>query len=1143
MRQEFDPRRSTRTVETRPTSPFASEEREAILLVTFLAVDLAESSAVLASLGEGPVKASRSSYRAILRNAVSAHDGRELSHRGDQALVAFDAPSSAVACAVALQRASERFNRRGPDRLDIRIGVQIGEADELSAVSDHGDVLAGPAVEAAALCAAAQGGRILVSGPVAALAVSEETWSFEQAGLLDLEGLTDPFAMLEVRFETLPVQRLPLPAELARRPSGRSRFVGRTAEVDQLRSMWISAADGQRRLAFASGEPGIGKSRLAAEFATTVHAEGAVVLSGRSFAESIVPYQPFVEALRQFVADCDPRDLETQLGPDPAPLVRLVPELATRLALDATDEPEADERFRLFEAVAALVSAISLSSPVLLVLDDLQWADPATLLLLKHVVLDPRPASVLVLGLYRDTEVGTTHPLTSLQADLERDIPVGRVQLGGLEERDVATMLGEMIGWSPPAAVAEGLRSDTEGNPFFLQEVIAHLDESGVASDHVRISQGHLVAREIGVPPRVRDFVVRRIQRLSPGALEALGVAAIVGTEFTLDVLATVLAAEPDDIVDVLDDAVEARLLTEVSGRTGTYAFAHALIQHGLQEGHGANRRAALHTRVAEAIEALRPDDPATLSDLARHYALSTGRYAEKVVYYGSAAGDRALEQLAYEDAIEEYTRALDGLTLLTDADDIARADLLVRLGEARVRAGDKDWHQSYLSAVELCVGDGASEVLARAALGYGGPTGFGGVFHLFQRADDVLVDLLERALAARPGDDDPIRVRLLGRLASALYWTEDRERILGLSEEALDIARRLGEPATLAHALQSRHVALWGPDHLSELRRLAEEMLALAQALDDRDLQVAAYIWLLGDVLETDPIEVMEVYLRECTRLVRKLRQPYHLATVEATHAMQALLEGRFDDVVVRSQQALDLARGMSTTYGEISYQVQMTMLQLDLGGLDDEGLDGLVTAVARSPSPAWRSLLALAYATLHRDEDCAAELTHFDAESLSGIPRDCMWTDTMGMLAQAAAAVGDARLARPLYELLLPFAELNCTSGAVLVNLGPISRFLGMLATTFGELDAALGHLEHALARSHALSSPPLVARTQVDMARALLARRAEGDDARARSLLERAHETATELGMAALAEATGDLMEHTSLASGQADGPKAT
>jgi class 3 adenylate cyclase len=325
-------------VTTRPLSPRlvqaeapSSGSRAAVggrlapQLVTFLAIDLAESSTVLASLGEDRVEGSRVAYLTLLRNAIAAHRGREILRNGDRMLIAFDIPSDAVGCAVAVHRASERQNRRWSGRLDVRIGIHVGEAIESAAVSDRGDFVAHPAIQARQLCDAALGGQILVSDLVSALARREASYTFERAGLVELEGFADPVPTFEIIHERVASERPPLPPGLAARPAGRCSFVGRTAERERLRGVWPAAAGGERRMAFLMGEPGIGKSRFAAEFAAEVHADGAVVLSGRSFEESIVPYQPFVEGLRQYVADCEPIDLEAQLGGDPSPITWLGP--------------------------------------------------------------------------------------------------------------------------------------------------------------------------------------------------------------------------------------------------------------------------------------------------------------------------------------------------------------------------------------------------------------------------------------------------------------------------------------------------------------------------------------------------------------------------------------------------------------------------------------------------------------------------------------------------------------------------------------------------------------------------------------------------------------------------------------------------
>ena len=1117
------------SADARPTGPgSAASGRRTPRLACFMVVDLAEPDTVLEGFGESRDETSRTAYLAGLQNAVTTHRGRELLRQGDRALVAFATPSAALACAVSIQRAAQRHDRTRDGRLDPRIGIQLGEAVDPTSATDHGEYVAQPAIQARQLCEAALGGHILVSDLVSALARPDASLSFERAGLLDLAGATDPVATFEVHYEQAAGARPPLPPGLAARPRGRCSFVGRASERERLHALWSMAASGQRRLVFAVGEPGIGKSRLAAEFAMAAHGDGAVVLAGRSFEEAIVPYQPFVEALRQYVADCDPSELQAQLGGEPAPLATLVPELAERLPVRSDPAAADGERHRLFDAVARLLSAASLSSPVLLVLDDLQWADPATLLLLKHVVLDPRPASLLILGLYRDTDVGPSHPLAQLQADVERDFTIDRVQLGGLEDRDVASMFDEMVGWSPPQSVARELRDDTEGNPFFLTEFIAQLDESGVAADRERMSRGLLGSGDLDIPTRVREFVARRLGRLSSEAREVLDVAAVVGTEFGLEILAAVLDVELDDLVDRLDEALEANLVVEAAGRPGTYAFAHALFQAALHEGQSINRRALLHARVAAAIETLQPDDPDTLSELARHYALTAGRYAEKVVHYGSAAGDRAYTQLAFEDAVLEYGRALDALPLVASAGERTKADLLVRLGEAQTRVGDATAaKRSFLAATESCVEESSHDILARAALGYGGTGKFGAIFDPFGVVNQTLVDLLERALETCPAHEELTRVRLLGWLAQALYWSDDKERVLALSREALDSARRIGDPTVIALALHSWHVTLWGPDHVPELRAAAEEMLILGRSLGDQDIELKAYTWLVTDALETDSLEVVDDYIAGFTRLAEELHRPYLLGYAKALGATRAHLEGRFDEMIRLMGEQLARAEGADASRAQEAHSWQMALFLLDLGRIDDALLDDLAEQSARYPGLSFGVMSVLAHAIVGRRAEALAELERLLPDDLASIPRDCMWSGTLAMLSRAVCKLGAVGYARPLYDLLAPFADRNSLWGSGFIVFGPVSRFLGMLATAFDEPGRAIAHLEDALERSAGLRSPPLAARAGTELARALLARGAEGDEVRALALLEEARVAAAGLGMPALHEETTDLL----------------
>lgn len=1083
-------------------------------LAAFAYCELAEESSTLASLGEARSERARRAYFEVVRGGIATAGGRELSSAGDGVLAAFDSATDAVSFAECVQCGCGREGRRSSEPLDVRIGIDVGEAAFAGDGAD-GAAAAGAAVRAQQLARAAGSGSVLASSLVAALAPGSAD-AFDPVGLLDLPGAAEPVSAFEVRWERPPPVQAPLPAELEAY-RGRAPFVGRTAERERVRAAWRLALRGERQVAFVAGEPGIGKTRLVAELARELHEEGAVVLWGRSYEEALTPYQPFVQALQHHIRNAPPEELRRQLGTDAGVLARFLPELEKRLSTPPRAPAEDEsERYRLFEAVSRLLNGVSAELPLLLVLDDLQWADQGTLLLLKHLARDPSPAPLLLLGTYRHSEVGREHPLALVQADVERDRIVERVELAGLEEAETAALVGALLGWRPPLDVVRSLRGETEGNPFFLEEVVRHLEQLGLSTDPERLARVQATVQELGVPARVRELVGRRLQRLSPPTRAALSAAAVLGSEFGSTVLAEVLGlAGERELVPALDEAVEGRLLVEVPERLARYSFSHALIQQALYEEQTVNRRAALHEQAAAALERLQCDEPDAFAELAYHYARAGDRHASKVVRYGRAAGERALALLAYEDAVRELSAALAALGR-AGGDAGEEAELLALLGTAQTRAGDAPAARAaFRRAAERSRAAGAWRTLARAALGYGGGAGFGGVWVTFAAIDDELVRLLEQALAACPAGPSHERVRLLGRLAQALYWLPEKERALALSEEALASARRLGDPTALAYALDSRHVVLWGPDHLDTCRALAEEMLQLGRDLDDRDIQLEALAWLITDALERDPIAVVDGFISEHARIADELKQPYHLWYTEAARAMRAHLDGRFAEAAELCEQAYAYGRHAHGENALQTYLVQTMLLRLDLGRLDDL-IDGLTEYVAESPLAAWRAALALALAGLDRRDDALAQVEWFAERGFDAIPRDCVWMTTMASLGRAVAHFDDGAHATELYELLLPFADRTCVVGGAVLCLGPVSRILGMLARAAGRPDAAIEHFAHARARSRALGSPPLVARTQLETAKAHLLRGADGDGAAAERLLEEASAIASESGM---------------------------
>jgi hypothetical protein len=1083
-------------------------------LAAFAFCELAEASQTLARLGEARSERSRRAYLEVVQDATAASGGCELASGTDGALVMFESASSAVSFARLVQRGCEREGRKSGEHLDVRIGIDVGE------VSSEDAAEAAAATSTRLLARTAESGSVVAGGVVAALATAGEA-RFSPAGLVELPGEAGPVPVVEVSWERQPIEQTPLPAELES-GSFRSRFVGRTTELHRLAATWRRALEGERQLGLVVGEPGIGKTRLVVEWARERHEEGAVVLWGRSFEEALAPYQPFVQALQHSVRFTPPAELRDQVGARGAVLARMLPELAVRLETRAPLGEEADgERYRLFGAVSELLAAAAAERPVLLVLDDLQWADEATLLLLKHLARDPAPAPLLLLGTYRKSEVGRDHPLALALADVERDRAVERVELAGLGDGEVGELVRDLIGWQPPGEVVDGLRAETEGNPFFLEETVRHLVQLGLSADVERLASVQTTVRELGVPARVRELVGRRVQRLEPATRKALSAAAVIGSELDSDVLGDVVgAAGSSDLGVALDEAVEAGLLLEAPDRVGRYGFSHALIQQALYEDQTLNGRAALHRRVADALDRLRPRNAAPHAELAHHYACAGEGYAAQVVRHGRAAGEQALGMLAYEDAVRDLSTALAALERMEGDDRNLRAELLTLLGTGRTRAGDYEaGRAAFHEAAELSAATGAWETLATAALGYGGGTHFGGVWETFFAVDEELVRLLELAIAACPAGDSRNRVRLLARLAQALYWLPESEETLHLSAEALAMARRMGDTGALASALDARIVALWDPDHLEERRLLAGEMLALAADLDDQEIRLEALCWLIVDALERGSIAALDELIAEHAGIAAQLRQPYHLWFTETLRVMRAHLDGRFDEADELCERAYAHGvRAQQSNAVQVHF-MQLLLLRLDQGRAG-ELFDGLGAQVPPSPSaPAWGAANALALAGLDLRQDALAQVAALAEHGFASIPRNSVWTTTLACAAGAVGHFDDPVHADELYNLLLPFADRICVPGGPVLCLGPVSRILGMLARAAGRHDEALVHFSDALERARALGSPPYVVRAQLGAAKAHLRRGADGDAASATGLLEQAAVTAAELGMVEL------------------------
>ncbi|MGH8976034.1 MAG: ATP-binding protein, partial [Acidimicrobiia bacterium] len=566
---------------------------------TVLFTDLVGSTELLARLGEAAFDELRRIHFDGLQSAIRGAHGEQVKTLGDGVLAVFPSASDAVAAAIAIQQDADRQTRRGQGPVSVRVGLALGDV-----AFEGGDVFGRPVVEAARLAAAARGAQILATALVPAVAGARTGAAFTDVGSIELRGIPAPVPCCEISWEPLPEPTAPLPTFM----TGTGRvFVGRGRELARLGELVKEATAGGVRVALIAGEPGIGKTRLAAEMAAGAHAEGALVLAGRCDEDLSVPFQPFVEALRRFLRTVP--GAAHRLGRFGGDLVRLLPELeafATELPPPLRSDPET-ERHRLFDAVAAWVSAISEERVVLLVVDDLQWASKPTLLMLRHVTRSSEPMRLVVVGTFRDTELAPGHPLTELLADLRRQEGVERVSLHGLDELGVGEYLESAAGHElaeGDQSLVRAIHGETEGNPFFVGEILRHLAETGALARQDGRWSATAVVDELGIPEGVREVIQRRLSRLSEHANRILVAAAVAGPEFEIAVVGRVADLAEDTVLDALEEARGARLVAEIPG-TARIRFSHALVRATLYDELTGARRTALHRRVGESVEAL----------------------------------------------------------------------------------------------------------------------------------------------------------------------------------------------------------------------------------------------------------------------------------------------------------------------------------------------------------------------------------------------------------------------------------------------------------------------------------------------------------------------------------------------------------
>jgi len=1081
-----------------------------------LFTDLVGSTELTSALTLEAATELRRKHFSMLRQAIAASGGTEVKNLGDGVMVVFPVASAALSCAVAMQQAIHRDNARAERPLGLRIGLSAGEVSR-----ETDDYFGDAVIEAARLCAQADGGQILAADLVRALAGRRSPHAFSPLGRIKLKGLPEPIETLEIGWERLSdveaaAGAMPSPSRLGIGPV--IGVIGRDTEAVLLADVFKRVAAGEgREIVLISGEAGVGKTTLATAAARAALDAGATVLLGRCDEDLGVPYGPFVEVLSHYITHASEEALRTHVQSLGAELAKIVPALQQRLGElppPRSADPET-ERYLLYNAVVGLLGQVSEDKPLVVVLDDLQWADKPSLQLLRHVVANTTPLRVLIMCTYRHSELSSHDPLTEALAALRRETGVSRIALSGLDDTGVLAFMEATAGHdldNDGVELAHALYRETDGNPFFVSEVLRHLAETGAI---YRDDTGRWAAAAdlegMAMPDSVRLVIGSRVARLGKTVSGVLPLAAVIGREFDLDLLARVTERTEDELLDLLDAATAVALVREVPSAPGRYCFAHALIQHTLYQDMGATRLARAHRQVAEAIEAIVGDRPGPrVGELAYHWFSATQPVnIAKAISYARQAGEAALAALAPDDAVRYFSQALQLVELVPGIDPLLGCDLRVGLGQAQRQAGISAFRETLLHAAQRASGLGATDRLVQAALANNR-----GWFSASGVIDIDKVTVLEAALSALEDDDSLERALTLATLCNELSFGP-LERRRALADEAKAMARRMSDPATLTRVLCLLNNPLQIPSALQERMADTTEAVALAEVLGDPEAYYHTGSNNQVNAMQAGDFDLAARCLENLRTLSNNLRQPTLMWMTAFKEAGAAIMAGDPERAEKLATAAFEMGTDSGQPDASAIYGSQLMYVRHQQGRLGE--LVSLINqAVTENPGlPAFRPVLALAHLEAGNNATALDLLDEGAADGFASLPLDFIWM--MGVTSYALIAV-ELRATGPaekLYELLAPYHEQVPFIGTL--GFLPAALALGGLASTLGRYDMAEAHFSAATELAARGVMKFFAARTQLDWGRMLAAQQRSGAFSRGRVLLEDARRAASTHGYA--------------------------
>jgi predicted ATPase/class 3 adenylate cyclase len=888
--------------------------------VTVLSTDLVGSTLLNQRLGDEAATALEREIADLANVHIEKQRGVMINYAGDGIMVAFQSARRAVACAQEIQRGIARLNRSRRDLgLKLRIGLHTGEV-----VNDEGGLHGETLIIAKRIESIAPGETVYASDTVRGVLGTART-ELEDRGEFSLKGIDAPWRLWEVPWVT---------ADTSGVLEGRERtpFVGRTQERTRLLQAVERTRSGNGTLMLIGGEAGVGKSRLIEEVAAEARRLGLMVLTGRCVdQQGAPPYLPTIEHLEEAARQGSPETFRLALGENASEIAKLMPELRLRysdIPEPVTLPPEQERRY-LLHGIAEFVERNARGTPLMLVFEDLHWADESTLLLVRLLAQRVAQVPVLAVGTYRDTDLKPGRPLAAVLPDLLRQRLAEEILLGRLTQEGVASLLEGRAGSKPPTQLVALVYAETEGNPFFVEEVFLHLHEAGKLLDEAGHWRAGVQIADTDVPRSVGLVIGQRLERVSDDCRRILTIAALAGKVFRFDLLAAFQGVDENDLLDGLEEAACATLIEDVSvEREARYAFVHEQIRQTLLSLLSTARRQRLHLRMADALEALHGRDAeAHAPDIAYHlYQAGAAAPGERTAGWLVRSAERSLDALAFEDALRDLEAAR---TVLPESD----AEGAVRVLRLRARALRglvrlDEALATFAEALQLAPSGVERDAVlqARAQL----------KLDLF-RAREGLEDIEPLLAAAQQSGDGAHELQLLLMRSRGLYIRSldeqgYAEKTRASYEQTYALAKEIGDKRAMCQALipTSWFTDYWQDYHSQAVANIEEARL-LAAELGDEELEIEAASARIK-LLHLGEAHAEALLLRQ--RLEAR-RDPVRLKEHMFWLMWHYWFRGDFEQCVITCDEGIALAEQLGSP--PVQYASIKGLALIDLGRFDE--------------------------------------------------------------------------------------------------------------------------------------------------------------------------------------------------------------